>query len=86
MANEKPLTEQEKRYLNALKLFLERNGDSEHLESVKMFDLSPKQARAMIEIYHVWLEDPQRVFLAYRIYLWISPIQAAWAQIKFFLS
>jgi hypothetical protein len=83
MADEKPLTEQENRYLNALKLFLERNGDSENLE---MFELSPEQARAMIGIYHVWLEDPQRVFLAYRIYLWISPIHAAWAQIKFFLS
>ena len=88
MALETPLTDQEKRYLNALRLFMDRTEDPEHLEDGKVLDeLSPEQARAMIGIYHTWLEDPQAFDLAYRIYLWIAPILAAWAHIKdIFLS
>jgi hypothetical protein len=46
MTDEQPLTEQEKCYLNALKLFMERGGKLELQESAKMLDeLSPDQAR-----------------------------------------
>jgi hypothetical protein len=83
MTLETPLTDQEKRYLNALRLFMERNGDPENLEDGKMLDeLSPKQARAVIGIYHTWLEDPQAFDLAYKIYLRILPILDAWTYIK----
>ena len=62
---------------------MERNEDPEHLEAGKMLDeLSPDKARAMIRIYHTWLEDPQAFNSAYKIYLWISPILNAWAHVK----
>jgi hypothetical protein len=45
-------------------------------------ELSPEQARAMIVLYHTWLEDPPLFFLGYKIFTWISPILTAWAHIK----
>jgi len=83
MANEQPLTEQEKRYLNALKLFMERGGKPELQESAKMLDeLSPKQARAMIGSYHLALEDPRAFAISQKIIGWISPILHPWAHIR----
>ena len=64
-------------------MFIERNEDSEHLEDGKMLDdLSLEQARAMIVLYHTWLEDPPLFCLGYRLSTWISPILAAWTHIK----
>ena len=83
MAKVTPLTEQEKRYLNALKLFIERSEDLEILESAKMLDdFSPKQARDIIAAYHLALDDPQAFFVAYKIHGWISPILHPWAHIR----
>ena len=82
MADEKPLTEQEKRYLNALKLFMERSEDPSHRESAKMLDeFSPDQARAMIASYHFALENPRAFFIAHKIMGWISPILHPWVHI-----
>jgi hypothetical protein len=82
MADEKPLTEQEKRYLNALKLFMERSEDPSHHESATMLDeFSPEQARAMIASYHLLLEDPQAFYVAHKISGWISPIFHPWVYI-----
>ena len=71
MAQEKPLTEQEKRYLGALKLFMEQSGDPKHLESAKWLDkLAPEPARAIIAAYRLALDYPR----AYKIDLWRSNI------------
>ena len=88
MARKTPLTEEEKRYLNALKLFMERNEDPEHLEDrIVLDELSPEKARAMIVLHHIWLEDPPLFFSAYKLSMWISPIVDAWAHVKgIFLS
>ena len=88
MTDETPLTEQEKRYFNAVKLFMESKEDRENLGLVKMLnELTPAQARAMIVLHHIWLEDPPLFFSAYKLSMWISPIVDAWAQIKgIFLS
>ena len=88
MTDEPPLTEQEKRYFNAVKLFMESKEDRENLGLVKMLnELTPAQARAMIVLHHIWLEDPPLFFSAYKLSMWISPIVDAWAQIKvIFLS
>ena len=88
MPKKTPLTEEEKRYLNALKLFMERNEDPEHPEDrIVLDELSPEQARAMIVLHHAWLEDPRLFFLAYKLSTWISPIVDAWAHVKgIFLS
>ena len=83
MTDETLLTEQEKRYFNAVKLFMESKEDRENLGLVKMLnELTPAQARAMITIHHIWLEDPPLFFLAYKLSMWISPLVDAWAQIK----
>jgi hypothetical protein len=85
MAREQPLTEQEKRYLKALKLFMERSEKPEFQESAKMLDeLSPEQARAMIGSYHLALEDPQAFVMSQKIIRWISPILHPWAHIRKF--
>ena len=88
MTDETLLTEQEKRYFNAVKLFMESKEDRENLGLVKMLnELTPAQARAMIVLHHIWLEDPPLFFSAYKLSMWISPIVDAWAQIKvIFLS
>ena len=88
MTDETLLTEQEKRYFNAVKLFMESKEDRENLGLVKMLnELTPAQARAMIVLHHAWLEDPPLFFSAYKLSMWISPIVDAWAQIKvIFLS
>ena len=82
MADETPLTEQEKRYLNALKLFMERSEDLSHHESAKMLDeFSPEQARTMIASYHLALKDPRAFYVAHKISGWISPILHPWVHI-----
>ena len=82
MAEEKPLTEQEKRYLGALKLFMERSGDPKHLESAKWLDeLSPEPARAIIAAYHFALDDPRAFVVAYKINIWCSSILYFWGAI-----
>ena len=54
MTDETPLTEQEKRYFNAVKLFMESKEDRENLGLVKMLnELTPAQARAMIVLHHI---------------------------------
>ncbi len=56
MEEEKELTEQEKRYLDALKLFLEASddGDPKHRTATEILDeLSPEQQRAIIRLYHL---------------------------------
>ena len=68
MPKKTPLTEEEKRYLNALKLFMERNEDPEHLEDrIVLDELSPEKARAMIVLHHIWLEDPPVVFFGLQV-------------------
>jgi hypothetical protein len=88
MTDETLLTEQEKRYFNAVKLFMESKEDRENLGLVKMLnELTPAQARAMIVLHHIWLEDPPLFFSAYKLSMWISPIVDAWAHVKgIFLS
>jgi hypothetical protein len=83
MGREMPLTDQEKRYLNALKLFMERVGDPEHLEDKIVVDeLSPEQARAMIVLHRTWMDDPPLFFFAYTLSTWISPVVDAWSYIR----
>ena len=83
MANEQSLTEQEERYLNALKLFMERGGKPELQESAKMLnELSPDQARVMIGSYHLALEDPRAFVISQKIIGWISPILHPWVHIR----
>ena len=85
MAQEKPFTEQEKRYLGALKLFMEQSGDPKHLESVKWLDeLAPEPARAIIAAYRLALEDPRAFVVAYKIALWRSNILHPWTAIVSF--
>ena len=68
MTDETLLTEQEKRYFNAVKLFMESKEDRENLGLVKMLnELTPAQARAMIVLHHIWLEDPPLFFSAYKL-------------------
>ena len=83
MARKTPLTEEEKRYLNALKFFMQRNEDPEHLEDrIVLDELSPEKARAMIVLHHIWLEDQPLFFSAYKLSMWISPIVDVWVHVK----
>lgn len=73
MLSKQPLNEQEKRFLGALKLFLEAN--PKYSEAGKMLnEMSPEEQRYMINVYHLALDDPQALRFARTIMPWISPI------------
>ena len=81
MENE-PLTDQEKRHIGALKLFLEASDDPEGIESARMLDeFSPDQARAIVARYHLALDDPRAFFVAHKLNKWLSPFFRAWRAI-----
>jgi hypothetical protein len=80
--NERPLSEEERRYVGALKLFLEASGDPKHLEAAKTLDeFSPDAQRQMISMYHFALDDPQAFILARKIHRLLSPLLSAWRSI-----
>ena len=75
MAQEKPLTEQEKRYLGALRLFMESSEDPKHRDAGKLLDeMSAEAQRHIIASYHFGLENPQAFLLANKIRRWVLPI------------
>ena len=83
MTEEKPLTEQEKRYLGALKLFMESSEDPKHHDAGKVLDeMSAEDQRRIIATYHFGLENPQAILLANKIMGWISPILHPWKTIR----
>jgi hypothetical protein len=73
MISKEPLNEQEKRFLRALRLFLE--ADPRHEGKAKILDgFTPEQQRYMINVYHLALDDPQAAMFAHKIMPYISPI------------
>ena len=73
MLSKEPLNEQEKRFLGALKLFME--ADPKHAEAGKILDEMPPDAqRAMINAYHLGLDDPRALAVAIWLQPWLSPI------------
>jgi hypothetical protein len=74
MAQEKPLDAQEQRYLNALKLFMDRGEDPKHKEAAKWLDeMTPEEQRCLIQSYHLALEDPDAFVLSHKLINWLSP-------------
>ena len=74
MPAQKPLSEHEKRYLRAFKLFLDVDPKrSEVAEaftglSPKTLDkLSPNKQRSFIKLYHMALEDPETFLLVQKV-------------------
>ena len=81
MKEVRPLTEQEKRHLNTVKLFLER-GTPEQIEAAKIADeLPPDEARAIIACYHQALKNPKAWLLANTILRWWWIIRHPWKHI-----
>ena len=84
MLSTEPLNEEEKRHLNALKLFFEASG---HEESAKHLDeLPPNAQRYMINLYHLWLEDRRAFSFAQKITHWLVPIIRPYFCIREFLE
>ena len=68
------LSEQERRHLGAVKLFLESVNSRYAEPAVHPIDEMPSWAqRRMIESYHLWLEDPHAFALSRKLPRWICP-------------
>ena len=74
MAAQKPLSENEKRFFGAFKLFLmldpERSEIAQTFASLspeKLDKLSPNKQRSLIRTYHLALEDPDAFLFAHKI-------------------
>jgi hypothetical protein len=55
---DQPLSEKERRYLRAYKLFLESIDPSYEKLTQDLDQWPPRGQREVIEAYHHWLEDP----------------------------
>jgi hypothetical protein len=85
--NENPLDAQEQRYLNALKLFIERSENPKHRQAaIDLDELSPKEQRAMIASYHLALEDPQTFMFARKLAHIVSWVAHPWVSLRHLFS
>ena len=74
MAAQKPLSEREKRFLRAFKLFLTLDPERSKLAQTfagfspeALDQLSPDEQRSLIRTYHMALEDPAAFLSAHKI-------------------
>ena len=70
---DEPLSEKERRYLRAYKLFLESIDPSYEKLTQDLDQWPPRGQRETIEAYHRWLEDPAAFKWSQKLGNWIFP-------------
>jgi hypothetical protein len=70
---DRELNDRERRHLGAVKLFIE-SVDSRHADFAESLDkMPPRGQRALINWYHLWLENPDACIWSRRLGDWIFP-------------
>ncbi|MCZ6563066.1 MAG: hypothetical protein O6948_09130 [Deltaproteobacteria bacterium] len=71
--NEGELSVEEKRHLNAIKLFM--NAHEHEDDCMKLDQMSPSQQRVCISTYHLWLDHPENFETVWK---WMFRLRALW--------